>query len=153
MKPNLQRGYPSENKQLTLEFFTMRISVRLSDKYKVTQNKISYVKNCHQWGLNSQPPDHQFHALSTEISHYLFWVWIIKAFIKSYSIDSKNKQNPTCEMVHETKERSLQKSPTFSSLAQLAEHETDAQRSWVQTPMGKIFYIFFFCGMIWRLWV
>ena len=50
---------------------------------------------------------------------------ITKAFIKSCSIDSRNKQSPTCEVVHETKESSLQKSPTDFCQAQLAEHETD----------------------------
>ena len=34
-----------------IEFFTIRISVRLSDRSKVTQNKINFVKNCPQWGL------------------------------------------------------------------------------------------------------
>ena len=47
------------------------ISVRLSDRSKVRQNKINFVKNCPQWGLNSQPPDHQSHALLTVLSHYL----------------------------------------------------------------------------------
>ena len=42
-----------------IEFFTIRISVRLSNRSKVIQNKINFVKNCSQWGLNSQPPDHQ----------------------------------------------------------------------------------------------
>ena len=49
----------------------MRISVRLSDRSKVTENKINFVKNFPQWGLNSQPPHHQSHALQTELSHYL----------------------------------------------------------------------------------
>ena len=40
-------------------------------------------------------------------------------------IDSRNKQSPTCEVVHETKESSLQRSPTDSWLAQLSEHQTD----------------------------
>ena len=48
-----------------------------------------------------------------------------KAFIKSCSIDSRNKQSPICEMVHETKESSLQTSPTDSSLAQWGEHGTE----------------------------
>ena len=52
-----------------IEFFTMRISVRLSDRS--TQHKINFVKNCPQWGLNSQPPDLQSHALPTMLSHYL----------------------------------------------------------------------------------
>ena len=38
---------------LTFEFFTLNISVRLSDRFKVTQNKINFVKNCPQWSLNS----------------------------------------------------------------------------------------------------
>ena len=54
-------------------------------------------------------------------------MWIIKAFIKLCSIDSRNKQSPTCEVVYETKESWLQKSPTDFSLAQLAEHNTDDQ--------------------------
>ena len=33
------------------------------------QNK--FCKNCPQWGLNSQPPDHQSDALPDELSHYL----------------------------------------------------------------------------------
>ena len=37
-------------------------------------------------------------------------------------MDSRNKQSPTCEVVHETKESSLQKSPTDSCLAQLVGH-------------------------------
>ena len=60
------------NLHITIEFFTIgRISVRLSDRSKVTQNKINFVKNCPQWGFNSQPPDHQSHALPTVLSHYL----------------------------------------------------------------------------------
>ena len=47
--------------------------------------------------------------------------------MKSCSIDFRNIQSPTCEVAHETKESSFQKSPTDSFLAQLAEHETDDQ--------------------------
>ena len=47
------------------------ISVRLSDRSKVTQNKINFIKNCPLWGLNSQPPDHQSHALPTELARNL----------------------------------------------------------------------------------
>ena len=49
----------------SFEFFSIRISVRISDRSKVTQNKINFVKNCPQWGLNSQPLDHQSRALPT----------------------------------------------------------------------------------------
>ena len=55
----------------TIEFFTIRISVRLFDRFKVTQNKIYFIKNCSEWGLNSQPMDHQSNALPTELSYYL----------------------------------------------------------------------------------
>ena len=54
--------------------------------------------------------------------------------MKSCSIDSRNKQSPTCEVVHETKESSLQKSPTDSSIAQLAEQETDDQEVMCSKP-------------------
>ena len=43
----------------------LRISVRLSDRSEVTQHKINVVKHWPQWGLNSQPPDHQSPALPT----------------------------------------------------------------------------------------
>ena len=60
----------------------------------------------------------------------------LKAFIKSCPVDSRNKQIPTCEMVHETKESSLQKFPTDSSLAQLEEHETDDPEVMSSNPSG-----------------
>ena len=72
----------------------IRVSVRLSDRSEVTQNKISFIKNCPQWGLNSQPPDQQSTALPAVLSHYLVVCGIIKALIKSCSIDSGNKQSP-----------------------------------------------------------
>ena len=31
----------------------------------------NFVKKCPQWGLNSQPPDHQSHALPTELAKNL----------------------------------------------------------------------------------
>ena len=101
------------------------ISVRLSDRSEVTLHKINFVKKCPQWGLNSQPLDHQSNALPDELSHYLVVCVIIKAFIKSCSNDSRNKQSQTCELMHKTKESSLQKSPTDSWLAQLSEHQTN----------------------------
>ena len=42
-------------------------------------------------------------------------------------------------MVHETKENSLQKSPTDSSLAQLVEHEIDDQEVMGTNPTGGNF--------------
>ena len=53
------------------EFFMIRISVRLPDRSKVTQIKINFVKNCTQWGLNSQPPNHQSRALPTVLGRNL----------------------------------------------------------------------------------
>ena len=43
----------------------------LSDRFKVTQNKINFVKNCPQWDLNSQPSDHDSNALTTELGRNL----------------------------------------------------------------------------------
>ena len=55
-----------------LEFFTLGVSVRLSDRFKVTQNKINFVKNCPQWDLNSQPPYHVIWTVSIkDSSQYL----------------------------------------------------------------------------------
>ena len=52
------------------EFFTIGVSVRLSDRFNVTQNKINFVKNCPQWGWKPGPPDLQASALSTELSQH-----------------------------------------------------------------------------------
>ena len=53
----------SQESIVNIAFFTIHVSVRLSDRSEVTQHKINFVKKCSQWGLNSQPPDHQSHAL------------------------------------------------------------------------------------------
>ena len=45
--------------------------------------------------------------------------------MESCFIVPRNEQSPTCEVVHKTKERLPQTSPTDSLLAQLAEHGTD----------------------------
>ena len=118
------------------------ISVRLSDRSEVTQHKINFIKNCSQWGLNPQPPDHH----SSQVTIWL-WVWIIKTFIKSCSIDFRNKQSPTCEVVHDTKENSLQKSPTDSSLAQLSEHQTDDLEVVSSNPTGNNFWQNLVCAL------
>ena len=51
---------------MSIEFFTILISVRLSHRSEVTQHKINFVKNCSQWRLNSQPLDNQSDALTTD---------------------------------------------------------------------------------------
>ena len=61
------------------------------------------------------------------------------AFIKSCSIDSRNKQSPTCEVVHDTKESSLQTLPTDSPLAVLEEHGTDDLKVVSSNPTGDNF--------------
>ena len=58
--------------------------------------------------------------------------------MKSCSVDSRNKQSPACEVVqvvHETKENSLEKSPTDPLLAQLSEHQTDDQEVVSSNPI------------------
>ena len=71
-------------------------------------------------------------------------MWIIKAFIKACSIDSRNEQSPTCEVVLETQESSLQKSPTDFYLAQLARHLTDDLGIVGSNPTGGNFWWIFF---------
>ena len=49
-----------------IEFFTIGLSDAFLSDYltvQVTQNKINFLKNCPQWGLNSQPPHLQSRAL------------------------------------------------------------------------------------------
>ena len=52
---------------MLIEFFMIHVSVRLSDRYKVKQIKINFVKNCPQRGCNPQPLDHDSNALPTEL--------------------------------------------------------------------------------------
>ena len=47
------------------------------------------------------------------------------AYKKSCSIDSRNEQSPTCEVMHETRLTSEISFPTDALLAQLAECGTD----------------------------
>ena len=51
------------------------------------------------------------------------------AFIKSCSIDSRNEQSPTCEVVHERKHISEIFWSTHTRLAQLVEHYSDDQET------------------------
>ena len=69
-------------------------------------------------------------------------VSIIKVFIKSCSIDSRNEQNPTCEVVHETKLTSEISFPTDSLLAQLAEPGTDDLEVVGSIPGRDNFFLF-----------
>ena len=62
----------SSNEQFFLfEFFTIVVSVRLSDRSlhrEEQQNK--FVKKCPQWSLKPGPPDLQANALPTELSQH-----------------------------------------------------------------------------------
>ena len=49
-------------------------------------------------------------------------VWIIWAFIKSCYIDSRNKQSPKSEVMHETNKAHFRNLPAGSYLAQSVEH-------------------------------
>ena len=55
-------------------------------------------------------------------------------------------RSPTCEVVHETKESSLQKSSTVSFLAQLSEHETDDKVVVGSNPTGGNLLQNLFCA-------
>ena len=60
LKPHLDKSWGDGER--SFRFFNHKeiwsISVRLSDRSEVTQHKINLIKNCRQWGLNLQPPDH-----------------------------------------------------------------------------------------------
>ena len=88
----------------TIEFFTIGISVRLSDRFNVTQNKINFVKNCPQWGWKPGPLDLQVSALPTELSQHSVASLNLHCLYKVmlYWSCSRNEQSPTCEVVHET---------------------------------------------------
>ena len=70
-------------------------------------------------------------------------------FIKSCSIDSRNEQSPTYEVVHETKLTSEISCPTDSCLAQLVEHKSEDLEVLVSIPTGSI--EFFTIGISVRL--
>ena len=55
---------------LSIEFFTIGVSVRLSVRFNVTQNKLNFVKKCPQWGWKPGPSDLQASALPTELSQH-----------------------------------------------------------------------------------
>ena len=89
---------------LTIEFFTIGVSVRLSDRFNVTQNKINFVKKCPQWGWKPGPLDLQASALPTELCQHSVASLNLHCLYKVmlYWSCSRNEQSPTCEVVHET---------------------------------------------------
>ena len=52
----------------TIEFFTIGVSVRLSDRSLHSEEQKRFVKNCPQYGLKPGPPNHQANALPTELT-------------------------------------------------------------------------------------
>ena len=62
----------------TFEFFTIGVSVRLSDRSLHREEQKKIVKNCPEWGLKPGPPDLQANALPTELSSNL----LVRRFLK-----------------------------------------------------------------------
>ena len=117
-----------------------RISVRLSDSSEVTQNKINLVKNCPQWGLNSQPPDHQFYALPAELARNLKWAFF--CFMHQFTcwtlfISRINRAWLYKGLVDWLPQPN-------SDLAQLAEHGTDELEVLSSNPIGGNFWRIYF---------
>ena len=56
---------------MALEFFTIGVSVRLSDRSLYREEQKKFVKNCSQWDLKPGPPDLQANALPTELGRNL----------------------------------------------------------------------------------
>ena len=120
----------------TIEFFTIGISVRLSDRSLFREEQKKIVKNCPQWGLKPGPPDHETNALPTELSQHSV------------------QQVKWC--MTQTKLTSEISCPTDSCLAQLVMHWPE-DLSWFQTPLWAIFDKSFFalrcikiCQIIWQ---
>ena len=57
----------AEIHNLPVEFFTIGVSVRLSDRSLHREEQKKFVKNCPQWGLKPEPMDHDANALPTEL--------------------------------------------------------------------------------------
>ena len=76
------------------------------------------------------------------------------AFIKSCSIDSRNEQSPTCEVVHETNKAHFISVQQISCLAQLVEHWPYDPEVLVSIPTGDNFWWIFLpfpvCKIIWQ---
>ena len=51
---------------MTIEFFTIDVSVRLSDRSFHREEQKKFVKSYHLWGLKPGPLDYEANALPTE---------------------------------------------------------------------------------------
>ena len=75
------------------------------------------------------------------------------AFTKSCSIDSRNEQSPTCEMVHETNKAHFSSEiscPTDSCLTQLVRHWPKDPEILVSNPTGGNFWRNVFCSSVYK---
>ena len=99
----------------------------------------SRIKNCSSWELNPQPQDHHSNYLPTELSHYFVVGVNHKSCLhKSCSIDFRNKQSTSCEVVHETNKTHVRNLLLNRFLT------STVGRLWVQSPVDAIFFILHF---------
>ena len=84
-------------------------TIRRSDAF-LSDYLIDSVKNCSQWGLNPQPPNHQFNALPTEMARNLLGLY-----------KSLNDSHPQ----------------TNSELAQLVDHDSEDPEAVGSNPTGS----------------
>ena len=90
-------------KCVLFEFFTICISVRLSDRSlhrEEQKNNLSKIAPSGVWNQDLQIISLMLYQLS--LGNIQLPAWIFLAFIKLCSTDSRNAQSPTCELVHET---------------------------------------------------
>ena len=64
---------PTQRQKLVsaIEFFTIGVSVRLSDRSLHREDQKKFIKNCPEWGLKPGPPDLQANALPIELGRNL----------------------------------------------------------------------------------
>ena len=123
------------------------ISIRLSDRSKVTQNKINFTKNSSQLDLNSQPPDHQSHALLTELGRNLLGMSEVN-FLLFHAPPSHVGLCLFLESIeHDYKGLDDSHPQPNSDLAQLAEHGTDDLEVVSSNPTGDNFWQNLFCSV------
>ena len=60
----------TQRRNSSVEFFTIGVSVRLSDRSLHREEQKKIVKKCSQWGLKPGPLDLQANALPTELSQH-----------------------------------------------------------------------------------
>ena len=130
----------------TFEFFMLGVSVRLSDRFKVTQNKINFIKNCLQWGLNSQLPDHDSNALTTELGRNLLGRRFLKwAFMHHFTCGTLCISRINGAWLYKGHEDSGWQ--LNGDLAQLSEHWSHDPEVVSSNPTGGNFWRTLFCSV------